>query len=320
MREFQELKDIEQLSRFKNSIIETRILDEITFKNRTYPIHSFTIGSNDPEAPTFGIFGGVHGLERVGTHLAISYLQNLFTRLTWDDELAGSFNNFRLVSIPLINPVGMDLIYRSNGNGVDLMRNSPVESFEKTAPLLGGHRYSSKIPWYRGIEGIIEKENLAVIDFVKKEMFPSKFSMSLDLHSGFGMKDRLWYPYAKTRNPFPLTAETQNFKNLIDTTLPHHIYLIEQQSQSYTTSGDLWDHLFDLSHDMKQSNGPFIPWTLELGSWLWVKKNPLQLLSILGMFNPVRQHRFERVMRRHILLFDFFIQATKNHHNWLEKK
>ncbi|EQC45673.1 M14 family zinc carboxypeptidase [Bacteriovorax sp. Seq25_V] len=319
MREFQELKDIEELTKFSHPIVRHEILDTIDFKNKSYPLHAFSIGSQDPEAPTFGIFAGVHGLERVGTHLAISNLQNLFTRLSWDDELASSFSNFRLVCIPLINPVGMDLIYRSNGNGVDLMRNSPVESTEKTAPLLGGQRYSSKLPWYRGQEGVIERENLAVINFVKKEMFPSKFSMALDLHSGFGMKDRLWFPYAKTRSPFPLTSEALQFKSLLDKTLPHHIYLIEQQSQSYTTSGDLWDYLFDLSHAQKESYGTFIPWTLELGSWLWVKKNPIQVLSVLGLFNPVRQHRFERVMRRHMLLFDFFTQAIKNHHNWVAK-
>lgn len=315
MRDFKEIQDIFALTNFSDPLIRYHYLDHVGEKK--YPIIGFSIGSDSPDVPTFGLFGGVHGLERVGTHLAITYLNNLFIRLSWDNELRESFKKFRLVSIPLINPAGMDLIQRSNANGVDLMRNCPVEADSHSAPLLGGHRITPLLPWYRGKLGSdLEAETQAVIKFVQDEMLSSPFSVSIDLHSGFGMRDRLWYPYARTKSPFPLTTQVQNLKSLLDKTLPHHIYKVEQQSDSYTTSGDLWDYIFDLQHNNSENKNVYIPLTLELGSWLWVKKNPLQVLSLLGLFNPVRKHRFERVMRRHILLFDFLVQATKNHKYW----
>lgn len=316
MKSFNELEDIINLTKTKDELINVDTLETIEYRGRSYPIIAFTIGSQSNDVPVFGIFAGVHGLERVGTHLAITYLTNLFTRLSWDYELRDSFKNFRLICIPLINPAGMDLIKRSNANGVDLMRNCPVESDADSHSLLGGHRISPKLPWFRGFDSNkLELETQAVISFCQNKMLCSPFAISIDLHSGFGLRDRLWYPYARTKSAFPLTYKMNELESLLNKTLPHHIYKIEQQSDSYTTSGDLWDYIFDKDWEQKKGN-IFIPLTLELGSWLWVKKNPLQLFSILGLFNPIRKHRFERVMRRHLLLFDFLNQAIKNHKHW----
>ena len=63
--------------------------------------------------------------------------------------------------------------------------------------------------------------------------------------------------------------------------------------------------------------GVFLPLTLEMGSWLWVKKNPRQLFSRLGMFNPVIAHREQRVLRRHLPLLDFLLRAALSHARWL---
>ena len=57
--------------------------------------------------------------------------------------------------------------------------------------------------------------------------------------------------------------------------------------------------------------------TLELGSWLWIKKNPRQLFSRQGMFNPVKAHRTERVLRRHANLLDFLARAAFSSQRWL---
>ena len=56
---------------------------------------------------------------------------------------------------------------------------------------------------------------------------------------------------------------------------------------------------------------------LEMGSWLWIKKNPRQLLSLKGIFNPLIQHRQHRVLRRHLSLLDFLARATFSHGNWV---
>jgi hypothetical protein len=61
----------------------------------------------------------------------------------------------------------------------------------------------------------------------------------------------------------------------------------------------------------------FLPMTLEMGSWRWVKKNPRQFFNLLGLFNPMIPHRIQRVLRRHITLMEFLIRATVSYENWL---
>ncbi len=316
MSKFPELQRITDLSKIQSSLIRSEVLSEVKVGAETYPIHGFVIGSQDKTAPTFGIFGGVHGLEKVGTHVALHHLESLVNQLEWDSELQERFSNCRLVSIPMINPWGIRHFRRSNSNGVDLMRNAPVEAEGRPPFLVGGQRYSNKLPWFRGESGNLELESQTLIDFVRNEMFDSNFSVSLDIHSGFGTKDRLWYPYAKTTKDFPLIDETKKFQKLFESAFPNHVYLIEPQALSYTTHGDLWDYLFDEHYSKNQNKKTYIPWCLEMGSWMWIKKNPRQLFSILGAFNPILPHRYKRIMRRHYVLLDFFLRSTANYKNW----
>jgi hypothetical protein len=322
VRAFPELERIERLAEQGSSFARVRVLETISSKGSEFPIHAFEIGSTNPEAPVLGLFGGVHGLERVGTHVVLAFLESLFAQARWDEDLAKRFESCRIVSIPLINPAGMYQGTRCNPNGVDLMRNSPIEALGKTPSLLGGHRFSTKLPWYRGLLGApMELEAAALCRYVEQEMFSSKAALALDIHSGFGMQDRLWYPYAKTTEDFPRLADVSNLKQLIDGSYPNHVYTIESQSLSYTTHGDLWDHLFDehLKRFGLQPQKVFIPWTLEIGSWMWIRKNPIQLFSVLGPFNPMKPHRQRRAMRRHLPLLDFFLRAVKNSAAWVAK-
>jgi hypothetical protein len=57
--------------------------------------------------------------------------------------------------------------------------------------------------------------------------------------------------------------------------------------------------------------------TLELGSWLWIRKNPRQLFSRHGIFNPIKAHRTKRVLRRHSDLLDFLTRAAFAAPRWL---
>ena len=318
MKELPEQKKIRDLIHLADrELVKVNELSRVNLDNQSYPIFSFEIGCKELEAPTLGLFGGVHGLERVGTHVIISYLQSLFKQMKWDGDLRELLKTSRIVSIPLINPGGMALKWRANPNGVDLMRNAPVEAVSDNLPfLICGHRLTNKIPWYRGKLGSkMELESETLVNYVRREVFSSELALTIDFHSGFGIKDRFWYPYAKTKRQFPRIREVQVLKDLLDDTLPHHIYSIEPQSYSYTTHGDLWDFLFD-EHQKKGSNNIFIPWTLEMGSWNWVRKNPKQLFNLLGLFNPIIEHRYDRTMRRHKALIDFLFSATRNK-SWL---
>ncbi len=266
--------------------------------------------------PVLGITGGIHGLERIGTWVALSFLQYLDSRIPWDPSLEFQLDRMRVFIVPLVNPVGMERFTRCNGNGVDLMRNAPVEA-DHASPLVGGQRFSRALPWYRGnpeqtFEGM-EPEARALLRFCEHQLERAPRSILLDLHSGFGLQDQLWYPYAKSKEPFPDLKEVLELKALLDRVLPHHIYRFEPQSKHYTTHGDLWDYLYDSRRRASPEAGTLIPITLEMGSWNWVKKNPVQLLSYLGPYNPIKPHRLKRTLRRHLPLLDFLMRVLTRH-------
>ncbi|MBC7421447.1 MAG: DUF2817 domain-containing protein [Bdellovibrio sp.] len=278
-------------------------------KQQTYPLVSIHYGN--PEAPTLLITGGVHGLERVGAQLALSLLDSFHERLSWDSVLKKMLDSIQVVFIPLVNPVGYFETTRSNGSGVDIMRNAPIEAEDKVPSLLGGQLYSKKLPWYRG--NVVEKETEFVIETVKNILSRTHCLISLDIHSGFGFKDQLWFPFANSHKEFTQLAELHLLFELLQKTHPYHIYKIEPQSKVYLTHGDIWDYCF-LHH--KKENQIYLPLTLEMGSWIWVKKNPLQLFSKTGLFNPIKKHRLNRTLRRHRPLFDFLTHSLASSDVW----
>lgn len=310
---------LDRITKNTHPLFRHRVLQWVQYDDEKVPIHGFVIGSKDPTKPTVGLFGGVHGLERIGAEVVLSYLASLNEQLSWDADLRQKLNYIRIVSIPIVNPVGIINNWRSNGNGVDLMRNAPVES-SHAYPFVGGHRFSKWLPYYRGQTDKMEIEAETLVKFVKKEMFHAPASLSIDFHSGFGIKDRLWYPYARSKEDFPLSSQVSAIKNLLHTTNPHHVYQIEPQSDSYTTHGDLWDYLFDDHFKNRHPKGQFfIPWTMEMGSWSWIRKNPRQIFSLTGIFDPIKPHRKNRIMRRHVPLIDFFTRAIRNHKIWTKQ-
>jgi Zinc carboxypeptidase len=280
-----------------------------------FPVWSITLGNPDPRCPGVGYFGGVHGLERIGAEVVLAFLQNVVTRLPWDRSLHRLLEEVRLVFMPIVNPGGMWASTRANPRGVDLMRNAPVEAREKVPYLLGGQRLSAGLPWYRGRLGDpLETESAALCEVVETELLIRPFSLALDCHSGFGISDRLWFPFAHTREPIPHLAEVRALKTIFEQAHHHHPYTIEPQSAQYLTHGDLWDHLYlQACADPART---FLPLTLEMGSWLWVKKNPRQLFSRKGIFNPLIGHRQQRVLRRHLALLDFLARAAGSHAQW----
>lgn len=274
-----------------------------------------SFGSTDPQAPVLGLFGGVHGLERIGSQVVLSLMKSFCEALLWDESLKKSLTHYRILFFPLINPWGIYNHTRSNPRGVDLMRNSPIDADGSATWLVGGHRVSPRLPWYRGTE--LEVESKALIQFCEEQFFQSKAAITVDFHSGFGSQDRIWFPYAKSREPFPHLGETLRLFENFERTYPHHFYKIEPQSFNYTTHGDLWDYIYG-RFVAQDSTGTYIPLCLEMGSWMWVKKNPLQLFSSLGPFNPVKSHRQKRILRRHMTLFDYLMRATRSHPTWAQ--
>jgi len=302
------LADAEKLGRI-------HFLGTTTNQKNSLPLVALSFGSQDPQAPVLGLFGGIHGLERIGSQVALSLLQSFTEMLLWDEMLQSSLQKIRILFFPMINPLGIMERTRSNPNGVDLMRNSPVEADLNATPFIGGQRISPKIPWFRGT-GKIEPEAQAVIDFCRKEFFQSQAVITVDFHSGFGLQDQIWFPYAKTSKPFPHLPELYALAQSFQRTHPHHFYKIEPQALHYTTHGDLWDYIYD--EFQRENSKPYLALALEMGSWMWVRKNPLQIFSSLGVFNPIKPHRQKRTLRRHMTLFDFLIRSTVSSTTWAD--
>lgn len=280
---------------------------------RSLPVYSIGFGDGQPGLPAVGIFGGVHGLERIGTEVVLAFVEHLAARLDWDDSLHALLARMQVVAMPLVNPGGLVRGTRANPAGVDLMRNAPVEAPVPVHRLLGGQRISARLPWYRGPAGApLQPESEALCGVVRRQLLNRPFALAIDCHSGFGLADRLWFPFAHTRRPIAQLPDVHALKQLFDASHPQHRYLIEPQSRHYCTHGDLWDHLLLGAGEQ----APFVPLTLEMGSWTWVRKNPRQLFTRHGMFNPLIDHRRDRVLRRHMVWFDFALRAAASHARW----
>lgn len=311
-----ELRELERLLEFGRQHLQVSEACQVSAGEKNFPVYQLTLGNPDPKLPSIGFFGGIHGLERIGTQVLLYFLRSLLTRLAWDKSLHHLLQDVRLVFMPLINPGGMSQSTRCNPNGIDLMRNAPIEAAGKVPFLLGGHRISNLLPWYRGPAGAaMEIENQALCRTVQQELLTRPFSIAVDCHSGFGSRDRIWFPHAHSVEPIDHLADIITLEELFQQTYPNHRYLFEPQSMHYRTHGDVWDYLYLQSQQDKGKT--FLPLTLEMGSWLWVRKNPRQLFSRHGMFNPEVEHRLHRVLRRHAVWLDFLMRAASGHDKWL---
>lgn len=310
-----ELEELERVIELGGAHLQCEVACEVV-AGEALPVHAICLGNPDPALPAVGFFGGVHGLERIGARVVTAYLHHLVTRLAWDDSLRQLLERVRVLFMPLVNPGGMARNTRANPAGVDLMRNAPLDASDGALWPLGGQRISAALPWYRGARGApMQRESAALCDRVARELHGRPFSLALDCHSGFGMRDRLWFPFAHRRAPMEALPELHALHAIFARSHPHHDYVIEPQSRQYLAHGDLWDHLVLTA----PPQGVFLPLTLEMGSWLWVKKNPRQLFSRLGIFNPLIAHREQRVLRRHLPLLDFTLRAAAGHALWLPR-
>jgi len=313
--ELPELAELQRVIAAGGTQLQTRVVCEVQSGDLRFPVHAISLGNPSKDVPAVGFFGGVHGLERIGAEVVTAYLASLVIRLQWDSMLQRQLESLRFVFMPLVNPGGMSLGTRANPRGVDLMRNAPVSATEDVPFLIGGQRISSRLPWYRGASsGSMEPENEAVRSIVEEELFSRRFSVALDCHSGFGIRDRIWFPYAYTTRPIAHLAEVHALKEIFDRTHAQHRYLIEPQSLQYLAHGDLWDYLY--LRACAEPERIFLPLTLEMGSWIWVRKNPRQILTRQGMFNPIIEHRQQRVLRRHLPWLDFVARAACSYTHW----
>lgn len=311
-----ELLDLDRLAEALVGRASLETLCTVRWQNDVLPVRALTLGAVEPDAPVLLCVGGVHGLERIGAQVVLGFIETLVAAQRWDRTVGDLLRGVRICFLPVLNPIGVLLRRRSNGDGVDLMRNAPVEAERAGLPwaLYRGQRWSAKLPWYRGHPERLEPEAQALCDWFERQASRSRFILALDVHSGFVGADRLWFPYARTRTLFPHVAEVLAFKQVLDETYPRHRYVIEPQSLQYTTHGDLWDYIYD-AHRARRPETTMLPLTLELGASSWLKKS-WRVLDKAAFFHPLTPHRTARVLRRHVQLFELLLRATYSWDRW----
>jgi hypothetical protein len=305
------LEDIQSFSRkYSNDILSSR-LESIQCDEGNFDIEMFEIKPHDrPKKNRFTLLlvAGVHGLETIGVTVLLHFLSHLIEQAKWNEAIKRSLASARVVAIPALNPTGIFQGRRATSEGIDLMRNAPV-SAEKPLPLLGGHSLSPILPYYKGT-GELAQESRALIRAVNGLLETSDGMIALDLHSGFGMRDRLWTPWSMSTALPPHWEHYTAIQKALDDSFPGHVYTFEKQSDSYQTDGDLWDYLL---LENQNRNGPlFLPLALEMGSWNWLKKAPWRAFSKIGWFHPIAAHRVQRACRRHTTLLDFLVSVSAN--------
>jgi hypothetical protein len=288
----------------------------VSWEDVSLPVRALELGTTAPDAPILLCVGGVHGLERIGAQVVLGFIETLVSTVRWDRAMREMLEHVKLLFVPVLNPIGVLIGRRGNGQGVDLMRNAPIEADVRGFPLklYRGQRLTNRLPWYRGQEERLEPEAQALCDWVRGQSQHAQFVVSLDVHSGFVGADRIWFPYARTRNLFPHIAEMLALRNLLDETYPRHRYVVEPQAIQYTTHGDLWDFIYD-EHRARRPLVTLLPLTLELGASSWLRKS-WRILDKAAFFHPLVPHRTERVLRRHIQLFEFLLRAVHSWEHW----
>lgn len=316
------LRGLRRLNRYENRILriaklggkKVRIFQQ-GFSRKTkegfrFPIHSLEIGTEAAiKKNPVGIIAGVHGLETIGVRVLLDFLEYILSpnSLGYLPEI--DKGKIGIVSMPIVNPGGVALKMRANPAGVDLMRNSGVDA-EKPMAFFGGHKISPKLPYYRG--NTMEPEARVLYRFLQKYFFESKKPLMnvLDIHSGFGTIDHVWWPFAYTKEKCkdePLFLELANY---LKETCHNVSFRYGPQSESYTTNGDLWDRFY-IHFNEARKNGKeskksiFLPWTLEIGTWSDLKKDPLRALKKRGIFNPAKENKTERITGYRKFLTDF---------------
>ncbi|HEY4804330.1 MAG TPA: M14 family zinc carboxypeptidase, partial [Paraburkholderia sp.] len=104
---FAEYEDLKEILDAGARWFDIHSAGEIEVRGRTFSLYVAAIGSRDPAAPAIGFFGGIHGLERIGSQLVLDYMRALVGRLAWDELLMQQLESVRIVFAPIFNPGGM---------------------------------------------------------------------------------------------------------------------------------------------------------------------------------------------------------------------
>lgn len=269
-------------------------------KNKTgfrFPIYLLQYGKNTKRAIPITYLAGVHGIEAIGIQVLFDFIHYI-AKSESCQEIQDAVSSGRLIFyfIPIVNPGGFVEKSRSNPAGIDLMRNSG-ENGEKALPFFGGQKLSKKLPYYRG--NSMQLENRILKRFIKERVLtPNNFVPVIDIHSGYGKSNHLWWPPAGKLKPLDEEQRFQDVADFIREKQYINQYAMHRQNLSYRVHGDIWDLLFEES--IKENSG-ILPFTLEIGTWHSIR----QLWKPRDLFKPPKSIRSFAIRSHRDLLKKF---------------
>ena len=80
---FSEHEELKTILRAGSVQFEIQAVCEVQTRRvpfQVFPVFTASFGSRDPQAPAVGFFGGLHGLERIGTLMILHYMRALLFR------------------------------------------------------------------------------------------------------------------------------------------------------------------------------------------------------------------------------------------------
>lgn len=217
-------------------------------------LHAVTIAAPgrvpSDDRPLTMIQGGMHGIEVIGTELALALLDRL-TAPELDEACASLLEVSDVTVVPCVNPDGRQTSMaslaskrwyapgsRRNANRVDLNRNWPrppgVE--DHWLPISGTP--NRHLPWYRGASPLSEPECRALLELIE----PRPPVAMLDLHSSGQI---LVYPWTSKVEP---PADLDGFRAMVDALRARQTrwrYKAKQSRAWYPIVGSMDDYMYD---------------------------------------------------------------------------
>ena len=78
--DFPELHELERIVSSASAHLTVQTVCEVTSDDQKLPVYSLCLGNTDASVPAVGFFAGIHGLERIGTQVLLTYLQSLLAQ------------------------------------------------------------------------------------------------------------------------------------------------------------------------------------------------------------------------------------------------
>ena len=294
-----ELTELHRLAAEAGAAVSLRTACDVDCGERRFPVPVLTLGTTAADAPAVGFFGGVHGLERIGAEVVIAYLRSLVMRLPGTSCCTGSSRRCASCSCRWSIRAALWRGTRANPNGVDLMRNAPVDATRARA--LPDRRPAHQRARCRGTAAPPARRWSARAQALCRvvEDRAAGRGRSASRSTATRASACATASGSRTRTPRGRSSTCRRCTRCARSStrrLLHHRYV--RRAAEPPVPGARRPVGPPLPRACRApARRVFLPLTLEMGSWLWVKKNPRQLFSRHGIFNPLIEHRQQRVLR-----------------------